>query len=468
MQKLLLFLLLPFASEAQRNYPALLDRFMQAAVSVNHFNGNVLVAKSGKIIYQKAFGYRNYDTKEPLDNNSVFELQSITKQFTCMAILMLVEKGKLTLTDSIRHFFPELPYSNVTIRNLLTHTSGLPDDLDVLSQYWDQKKVAFNQDLINILASKNIPPHFKPGENVEYSNTAFDLLASIVEKASGLSYADFLRRNIFIPLRMHSSHIYTTTHALKQDLPNFAYGYIYSDSLRRYILPALLPELDFVIYCDDINGAGNVSSTTGDLLKWDRALKTHQLISKRTQDEMLSPQSAFDSASKVYWGYGAHRLHKNELGEYISGGGGWPRYAHSTIRYPKDDLTIIILSNNESTPNLISSALAYIVADRQVEIPYRHIAIPLDTALLNRYLGQYTIPNVPTATKMELFTKEGKLFYRYENSNTEMELKAESPTKFFNKQGTDQQIEFEVTATGKVSKALYIIGGMEKQMKKIK
>lgn len=180
MKKFLILFLLPLASSAQRQDAQLLDSFMEAAVLVHHFNGNILVAKKGNVIFQKAFGYRNYDTKEPLDNNSVFELQSVTKQFTGLSILLLIEKGKLSLTDTLRKFFPELPYENVTIRTLLTHTSGLPDDLDVMSQYWDHKKVAFNKDLIHILASHNVPPHFLPGEKVEYSNTAFELLASII------------------------------------------------------------------------------------------------------------------------------------------------------------------------------------------------------------------------------------------------------------------------------------------------
>lgn len=467
MKKLFILFLLPLVSSAQSNYALLLDSFMQAEVLVHHFNGNVLVAKSGNIIFQKAFGYRNYDTKEPLDNNSVFELQSITKQFTGLSILLLIEKGKLSLTDTLRKFFPELPYKNVTIRALLTHTAGLPDDLDAMTQYWNHKKVAYNKDLIHILASHKVPPRFLSGERVEYSNTAFELLASIIEKVSGLSYADFLQQNIFNPLGMRSSHVYTTTHAAKQDLPNFAYGYVYSDSLKRYIMPALLPELDFVVFSDGISGAGNISSTAGDLLKWDRALKNHKLLSKTMQDQMLSPQSVCDSASQVYWGYGAHKLGKNELGEYIIGGGGWPGYEHSTIRYIKEDLTIIILSNNETISRMLSGALAYIVMDRAVVKPYFHKETKIDSTVLDRYVGKYIIPNVPKPTVMELFKKKGKLLLRYENALIETELRPESDTKFFNDSGPNQQIEFEVNSSGKLLKTFSIFGGMKKEIKRI-
>jgi CubicO group peptidase (beta-lactamase class C family) len=467
MKKFLIFLLLPLTSFAQKNYPAMLDSFMLAEVSINNFNGNVLVAKSGNIIYQKAFGYRNYDTKETLDNNSVFELQSITKQFTGLSVLLLIEKGKLNLKDTLSKFFPELPYKNVTIQNLLSHTSGLPDDLDVMSQYWNHEKVAFNKDLLHILAIHNVPPHFAPGKRVEYSNTAFEILASIIEKVSGLSYAKFLQQNIFTPLAMRSSHIYTTTHAPKQDIPNFAYGYIYSDSLKRYILPALLPELDFVVYSDGIGGAGNISSTTGDLLKWDRALKNHTLLSKAMQIEMLSPQSVCDTASNVYWGYGSHKLGKNDLGEYIIGGGGWPGYAHNTIYYPNEDLTIIILSNNETDSKLLTGALAYIVTDRQVVAPYKHKSIVIDASFLNRYVGNYIIPYVPNKVKIELYKKDSKLYCRYDKGRADIELKPESTVKFFTDNNVDQQIEFQVDETGKVVKAFSIFHGMKKEIEKV-
>jgi CubicO group peptidase (beta-lactamase class C family) len=467
--KILLFcLLLPLVAIGQRNYPALLDSFMQAEAAVHHFNGNVLVAKDGNILYQKAFGYGNYHTKQRLNNNSVFELQSITKQFTAMAILMLMEKGKLSLSDSLRKFFPQLPYRSVTLRHMLTHTSGLPDDIDVLAKYWDHKKVASNKDLIQILAYNKVPPHFSPGQKVEYSNTAFQLLSSIIEKVSGLTYAAFLQQHIFNPLDMRSSHIYTTTHSSKQNLPNFAYGYIYSDSLKRYILPASLPELEFVVYSDGMSGAGNISSTTGDLFKWDRALKNHKLVSQATQDQMFHAQSVADSASQMYWGYGAHKLGTNELGPYIIGGGSYPGYEHIMVAYPEDDIVIILLSNNETNPRLLSGALAYIVTDRAVVNAYVHTEKRINSSLLEGYVGKYNIPNVANPMKMDLFKEQGKLFVQFENATERTELKAESDTKFFNGNGLDQQIEFELDASSKVFKAFVIFGGMKKQMEKVK
>jgi CubicO group peptidase (beta-lactamase class C family) len=466
MIKLFLFLLLPLASAGQTKYAARLDSFMQAEVRVNHFNGNVLIAKSGKIIYQKPFGYRNYNTKEPLINNSIFELASITKQFTAMAILQLMEKGKLTLADTLRHYFPELPYNNISIQHLLTHTSGLPDEVDVMAQYWDHKKVASNKDLIHVLASHRVPAHFQPGEKWEYSNTAYELLACIVEKVSGLSYAAYIRKNIFDPLGMHSS--FATTKAVKSNssIANYAYGFVYSDSLKKYVLPATIPEFDFVSYLEDTYGAGNISSTTSDLLKWDRALKQHRLLSKPTQEAMFSPQLQIDTASQRYYGYGVI-IGANEIGDYVFHGGGWPGYNTMIIRYVKDDLTLIILSNNGANTMAISGALAYIVTDRSVELPYIHKAIAIDPTLLSHYTGKYKVANVPKPFMMELLTKEGKLYCHFGNAAIERELKAESTTKFFN-DNVGQQVEFEVDSTGNVVKAFFIYGGMKKRMEKIK
>ena len=468
MKRILIILLLPLVIKAQKNYPALLDSFMQAEVAVNHFNGNVLVAKSGNIIYQKAFGYRNYETKELLDNNSVFELASVSKQFTAMGVLLLKEKGKLKLSDSLRKFFPELPYNNITIQNLLTHTSGLPsyeDEMEIAGK-WNHKKIASNNDVISFLAQEKPAIHFKPGKKWEYSNTAFVLLASIIEKVSGQTFKEYMEMNVFKPLHMQYSRVYNTRRSTKEIIQNYAYGYVYSDSLRKYILPDSLPGYDFVIYLDSIQGDGIINSTTGDLLTWDRAIKNHTLLSEAAQNQMLSPQSVMDTISKRYYGYG-EILGKNEIGSYVMHSGGWPGYHTMLFRYLTNDITIIVLSNNESNSTMLAGALAYIFTDRQVIAPYTHTAVTIDRALLNRYVGKYTIPNVPKATEMELFKKENKLFYRFIKSTTEIELKPESPTKFFAANNNNIQIEFKVDSLGRVSNAFYIIYDMKKGIKKI-
>lgn len=170
-----------------------------------------------------------------MTNNSIFELQSNTKQLTALAILQLVEKGKLTLQDTLSRFFSELPYRNIRLHHLLTHNAGLPDDVEVMAQYWDHKKVASNTDLIQVLASHKVPAHFQPRAKWEYSNTAYELLASIIEKVSGLSYAAYISKNIFDPLGMYASFATTNAVRPKSRIAGYAYGFIYSDSLKKYV-----------------------------------------------------------------------------------------------------------------------------------------------------------------------------------------------------------------------------------------
>ncbi|MGN8067434.1 serine hydrolase domain-containing protein [Mucilaginibacter sp. 22184] len=463
---LLLLFLLPLTSLAQQNYPATIDNFMQAQVNINGFNGNVLVARAGKVIYQKAFGYRNYDTKQLLDTNSVFELASVSKQFTAMGILMLMEKGKLSLTDTLRKFFPQLPYKGVTIQNLLTHTSGLPDYMSAMENKWDHKKIAFNDDMINFLASEKIPANFAPGKKFEYSNTGYAILASIIEKVSGLTYRYFMYKNIFGPLRMDHSQVYNTRRSSTDTLANYAYGYVFADSLKKYIIPDSSKKDDAVFYLDGISGDGTVNSTTGDLLKWDRAIKNSTLLSLATQNEMLSTQSLMDTLTKKYYGYGVS-IGADQFGVAISHSGGWPGYHTILTRYPVQDITIIVLSNNESEVSAIAYGITGVLFDMRVALPYVHKEITVDAAILNKYLGSYSRKLQALTLNFDIIKKDGKL-YRHQHGAEDVELKPESNIKFFYADGTDRQIEFETDKTGSVTGGWFINSGVRSELHKAK
>lgn len=449
---------------------------MKTEVVVNGFNGNILVAKHGKIIYQAAYGYRNYNTKEPLDNNSVFELASVSKQFTAMGILQLADKGLLKLSDSLRKFIPELPYNNITIWQLLVHTAGLPEYGDAMSQKWDHKKVAFNKDAIEFLSKENLPVNFKPGERWEYSNTAYDLLASIIERVSGKSFNDYLQVNIFKPLGMQHSTVYDTRRSSDLIIPDYAYGYVFSDSLKRFIIPDSLPGFDYVVWGDGIVGSGVVNSTTGDLLKWDRAIKNHSLLSPETNAGMISPQALVDTASMLYYGYGV-LLGKNDFGDFILHTGGWPGYRTSLFRYLKDDITIIVLSNNELVhPLYVTGVINYILNDRKIVMPYKHIMVPVDKMIPGKFTGRYRIESIPYTSTLKikpapaiivLSEKDGMLMYNFENQPELTGLKPESETKFFNDSKPDTQFEFELDKKGNVTRAYYIVHGMKNEIKKL-
>ncbi len=172
------------------------------------FSGVVLVAQNGKILVEKSIGMRSYETKTPLNTTDVFELASLSKQFTAMMVMMCREKGMLGFDDPISKYL-DIPYSGITIRNLLTHTSGLPDYQAIMDAHWDKSKVAGNADILEYLKKYQPPMLFAPGEKYEYSNTGYVLLASIVEKASGRDFIELSREWIFNPLGMKNTDIRT-------------------------------------------------------------------------------------------------------------------------------------------------------------------------------------------------------------------------------------------------------------------
>lgn len=435
------------------------DEFFSGQMKYHRFNGNVLIAEKGNIIFQKSYGYADFDSGRMLNDSSVFELASVSKQFTAMGILLLMERGKLKLTDSLRHYFPELPYSNITLRHMLTHTSGLPDYESVMNEKWDKTKIAFNSDMIAFLVKEKLPASFAPGTKWEYSNTAYAILASIIEKVSGKTFAAFLAENIFNPLGMHHSRVYNTRRSLKDTIANYAYGYIYKPDTKKYILPDNDSSTNFVIYLDGIQGDGIVSSTTGNLLKWDRALKNHTLLSEATQKEMLKGQELVDTLKKIYYGYGV-MVEKTEEGDNITHSGGWPGYVTNLFRNVNADRTIIILSNNSANAPALSQTMEHLFAGKPVIMPYEHKAITLDSSELVKFTGSYE-----ATTKIRLELKGGKLF-RITPAGQSLELKPESATKFFYTDGSDRQIEFTLDAKNNISKAWLIVNGLKIELKK--
>ncbi|MFN8256503.1 MAG: serine hydrolase [Bacteroidales bacterium] len=463
MKKLfILFLLVPFALNAQKNYSAIIDSFMKAEVAVNNFNGNVLVAKSGNIVFQKAFGYRNFYTKELLDNQSVFDLASISKQFTAMGILLLKEKGKLSLSDSLRKFFPELPYNQITIKHLLTHTSGLPDYIDLMEQKWDRKKIAFNKDVIVLMAKEKLPVNFKPGEKWEYSNTGYMLLASIIEKVSGKSFNEYMKSNIFKPLGMKDSRGYNTRRSKPEKIPDYAYGFIYSDSLKMYILPDSIAKYDAVRYLDGIQGDGTINSTTGDLYKWDRALKSHKLLSDSLQNEMLSKQVALYGGF-AHYGYGV-MINNDQFGTSVSHSGSWPGYTHYMIRYLDTDITIIVLCNKIGSPGTVSSGIAQIMNDKSFDFAYIHKEISTDTSFVKKCVGNFFFPNAGPA---EISEKNGQLILKIYGGRI-VECKAESKNKFFYIDPINRSVatlEFVTDEVGNVQKIIHTLNYIKTEIK---
>jgi CubicO group peptidase (beta-lactamase class C family) len=302
----------------------------------------VLIADNGKPFYHKAFGYCEFENKVALQTSDIFELASVTKQFTAMIIMMLKEKGKLNYDDQVEKFL-NIPYKGITIRHLLTHTSGLPDYQDVMDKYWDKSKIAGNKDCIEYLNKYAPPQLFEPGEKYTYSNTGYLLLASIAEKASGKDFIQLSRKWIFRKLKMKGTDIRTLEE--KKATTNFALGHIYVKEREKYVRADSFPSSNYTIWLGNRKGPGRISSTATDLLKWDKALYSEKIIKQSTLADAFTPMKLNDGSFSNY-GFGWSLRTDSIFGKIVSHNGDNPGYKTQIIRYIDKRKTIILLNNN--------------------------------------------------------------------------------------------------------------------------
>lgn len=311
------------------------------------FNGNVLVAENGNIIFQKSFGLANEKTKEKLNVNTTFELASVSKQFTAMGIVQLQKQEKLSYQDLISKYIPELNnYKNITIENLLVHTGGLPDYMNLMEENWDKSKFATNESVIKLFQELQPKKLFEAGDKFQYSNTGYLLLGTIIERVSGKSFEEYLKEKIFEPLNMDNTFVYRRRFQPKK-IKNYAQGYIYSDSLKRKILPDEKGKNFYCIYLDGIVGDGMVNSNLQDLLKWDRALYSNKLISEEDKKIIFSSHKTKEDKETNY-GYGWFVRQDSVYGKLNYHSGSWAGYVTFIERHTKNDKTIIILQNNST------------------------------------------------------------------------------------------------------------------------
>lgn len=309
------------------------------------FNGTALVAKAGEVIFKKAQGYSNFKTKEELNENTTFQLASVSKQFTAMAIMLLHEKGKLNYNDLVIKYIPEFPYHNITIKNLLSHTSGIPNYIYLVEHYYPQQDAANkknespNEYVLNLFKAHPLPLNFKPGSSFLYSNTGYVFLALIVERITKTPFKSYLKTNIFEKLSM--SHTFLYDKKVIDTVSNRALSYqIYKGKKQ-----ANWKQIDEDVK-DDILGDKGVFSTIDDLYKWDRALYDNRLVSASTINEAYEETTLNNKKTREY-GYG-WRI-KNDKGlKIIYHNGWWHGYKTSITRFIEDKNTIIILNNTNS------------------------------------------------------------------------------------------------------------------------
>ncbi|MEZ5426063.1 MAG: serine hydrolase [Pyrinomonadaceae bacterium] len=425
---------------------AKVEEYMTAAIRVNGFSGSVLLARNGQPIVNKGYGMANIELGVSNTPQTVFRLGSITKQFTGMAIAMLEERGKLKVGDSMCKYLSDCPeaWKPVTVKNLLTHTSGIPN----YTSFPDFAKTAVlpttNAEMIGQLRDK--PLEFAPGEKFAYSNSGYYVLGEIIERVSGKSYADFLRENIFNPLGMNSTGYDISSRIIK----NRAAGYARQNGeyINADYMDMTLPY-----------AAGALYSTTEDLLRWDQALYSGKLVSSKTLGEIFTPFS-----DKIGYGYG-WSIGKRFDRPVISHGGGIYGFSTQINRFPDDRVTVIVLSNVQGAPaGKIANDLGAVYFGAEYEIPQERREIALDAKTLEKYVGQYKIeqPSIIIAVLLE----DGKLLGQVAGQ-TKFGLLAESETNFFSKD-VNATITFVTDTKGKVTGLTLNQGGSRLTAQKIK
>jgi len=331
----------------------IIDSLFSALQTQAGFNGCILYGEKGRLVFKKAYGYDYFKTKERLTVSSAFQLASVSKMFTAMAIMILKEEGLLEYDDSVRQYIPELPYPGITIRNLLNHRSGLPDYMHFSDNCWDQTKPLTNEDMIRIMAENKPPRYFSPGNGFDYCNSNYALLASVVERITKQPFDQFIRENIFDPLDMNDSFIY---HLEKgQEIPQYIPVGVAGHRSGRG-----MPREELNHYHNGVVGDKGVYATVEDLFKWDQALYQNLLVSKATLEEAFTEGSPRFSKWRDNYGFG-WRL-KADRPNTVYHYGWWKGFRSYFIRDLYQEKTIIVLTNTTRT---LSSGVLYDVLDNK-------------------------------------------------------------------------------------------------------
>ena len=312
-----------------------IDDFMMKIHKRSGFNGNVLVAKNGKIIYEKAIGWADYLHRDSLKINSVFELASITKTFTSTAVMMLVENGKLKLDQDVKEFFPNFPYDGITVKLLLTHRSGMMNYVYFIDDLWKAQKKnqrigVTNQEVMKQIAEHKPAPYMKPDRKFHYNNSNYMVLAAIIEKVSGQKYSQFMKENIFTPLGMKQTAVYSKAEYDK--IPVDVVGH--DRNWRRSVAQNFL---------DGPVGDKGISSTIHDLYLFDRAMRKGQLLEGSTMDSIYAPRNEMQKGHFNY-GYGWRTFVEGKH-KVVYHTGWWHGFRHIYLRQLDKDVTIILLTN---------------------------------------------------------------------------------------------------------------------------
>lgn len=411
-----------------------LESYMDAQANINDFSGTVLITKNDSILLKKAYGFADYEWKTPNTIDTKFSLASVSKQFTAVAILQLVEKGKISLEDKLIKYYPNFPDGGqITIKMMLTHNAGFQMDYDELylaKTYLDKDSVA------NYIMQK--PLLFKPGSKTAYSNIGYYLLARIIEKVSNQSYATYLKLNVFDKAKMYNSGISNNDSIILKSAKTY------------YKKDNILIKNPYINWSYNI-GHDGVCSTVEDLYLWNKTLFDSTILLNEA-----SKKKMFTSYNDENFGFGLLiNPFYNQKHQLIAHDGGFFGAMTSFNKFTNDNVFITILSNNQSPSYLIAYGLAAIIFDKPVELPYKHIQVKVNPILYDEYIGTYE--------NIIILKKNKKLYY----SNYDTELLPESNVKFFRSDNRDRTIEFVKNDEGKVTKIIVTKAGVREVKKKI-
>ena len=407
-----------------QNYASQIDSIVSLAYGDNEPGITILVAKNGKAIYSKAFGKSNLELNTPMQLNNVFQIGSITKQFTAVSILMLAEQGKLNIKDKIGKYIPEYAEigKDITIHHLLNHTSGIINRTPVGSKGFISRTDMSPMELITYF--KNEPLEFKAGESFKYSNAGYILLGRIIEIVSEQSYGDFIEKNVFERIGMSSSYYGST----KEIIKNRASGYQMEQNkfANTDYMSLTLPY-----------AAGSILSTVEDLLKWQNALYSNGLLKKSSFELAIKP-SVLNNGKKIPYGYG-FRLANLRESNVIAHTGSTKGFTSIAFFLPKENIYIVALTNcNCKNVNNVTKQVAELfvtmpkvnkisIDDKMAQQHRKSVTVPLET--LKKYVGTYEVkPNVNLTIGMD---DSNHLYLLAPGQTKRIEFFAETQNHFF-------------------------------------
>jgi CubicO group peptidase (beta-lactamase class C family) len=410
----ILFTLFFTLSQAQ-SLESKIDKILRTQFKTNETGVSALVAKDGNVIYRKAFGKADLELDVDMTSKNVFEVGSITKQFTSVAILMLLEEGKLSLDDEITKFIPTYPTNGkkITIHHLLTHTSGIKSYTSM--QRFGEVMTIDETPLKFIDFFKNEPMDFDPGEKYLYNNSGYFILGYIVEKVSGISYPKFIQERIFDAIDMKSSYYGSHKKLIKNRASGYQKGAEFSNA--QYI-SLTLPY-----------AAGSIMSNVDDMLKWQTAITNNVFLKKATIDKAFTNYTLING-DKINYGYGWSINEINDV-PTIEHGGAIPGYLSMGVFVPSKNIYVILFSNcgcQSPTNTALEIAALAIDKPRQGE----ENTVNLSTEQLNTWVGTYEFDN---KVLRYITLKEGQLYSKREGSPKSFKIYPTSPNTFSFKEG---------------------------------